>query len=199
VPGHAVTATATGSQDSCSLTILPPEISPPAAAANASIARRPFMSSGPEPTKLEPPGAENAKTSEQGRTRRFVVSSSCAFAFKVVARDTSHLAGKTCMEVSEGFSDKTPNESATQAIGLTRGSERCFGPDAASLVQLDVRLFEKRGHSQGKENSKFLFFAMQGKLKWYKDETTARRSRLNRNGDEVGADDGGGETLPGRR
>jgi hypothetical protein len=41
VAGHTMAATATGSQDSCSLTILPPEISPPAAATKASIARRP--------------------------------------------------------------------------------------------------------------------------------------------------------------
>jgi len=32
------------------------------------------MSSGPEPTKLEPPGAENAKTLEQSRTQSSSVS-----------------------------------------------------------------------------------------------------------------------------
>ena len=42
-------------------TVSPVEISAPAAATKPSMARRPFMSSGPEAMKLEPSGPEKAK------------------------------------------------------------------------------------------------------------------------------------------
>ena len=60
----------------------------------------PFMSSGPEATKLEPPGAENANTLEQGRTRCPIVSS-VAYA----SDNTQIISNGRCRKVPEGFGD----------------------------------------------------------------------------------------------
>ena len=56
-----VMSTAVGASANCCATVSPVEISAPAAATKPSMARRPFMSSGPEAMKLEPSGPEKAK------------------------------------------------------------------------------------------------------------------------------------------